>query len=119
MRHRTPARAAAGQAEDVRVELAGVNDAGVDAPAPPRERQHLPHAWRPAEAANRERRDRGDAVRDERFEGPPPMEARDVDFELRPVEPTHQLDHLTLGSADVETGQQESDWIWTTCGTRR
>ena len=42
------------------------------------------------------------------------MEARDVDFELAPVEPTNQLHHLALGSADVEARQKKGDWIRST-----
>ena len=51
------------QAKDVRVELARVHDARVDAAAPPGERQPLLHRGGTAEPAMRERRDRGDVVR--------------------------------------------------------
>jgi hypothetical protein len=41
------------------------------------------------------------------------VKARDVHLELSAIEAVNQLRHLTLGSADVEAGQQEGNWVRT------
>ncbi len=51
---------------------------------------------------------------DQRFERATAMEARDVDLELAAVEPANQLDHLALGSADVEARQEEGNRVLST-----
>jgi hypothetical protein len=99
--HRHAGQRRAGQAEDVAVEVAGVDDRRPDRPAPPREGDELTDRRGVGEAADGELANR-DPRRNLIHEAATFVEAGEVRPEARRIEARRELDHLPFRSADVE-----------------
>ncbi len=87
---------AAGQTEDVRVQLARVQNRDLLLTAPLSEGAQLACRCRPAKTVNGEERDRFTETRDAVVPDASRVEADGVDTEATAIEPGQQLDHLTL-----------------------
>ena len=107
--NRHPCDGCAREAKHVRIELARLDDAEIEATAPGRKGHQLTHRPDPGKTIDRERGDRRRTFLDQWRQRSASMEAANVHFELSWIEPSNQLDHLTFRSADVEAGQEDRD----------